>query len=463
MRGPFLTVTLAAALFVAPATHAQTSPDLWESQLDSALSADTPIEETATSLKALIETAPSQNDKLVANYFLGETSLELGRAGEAIYYTESALKINDEKFSDDIKQRDTIVNLLIKAYQKAGRSDDMFRLINENVARKDGLMTDIWSASPDGITHRMSGLYCPNALDGIFRDKALNFSPVGIDVGCNYKAITEHRNDITVYLTKTGTDAEKSHEDAIAAVIGNWGEDKIVYRAKPASFIAPQGLQVLDTLFYNENEIWTQAFTASIQGWTLKARITWDEALGKDFGKVQGAKLFVALADNVPARLAACNARIDTGKGVQANGPAAMSVLLFISADTDTSQTPARPTFECIVRASDTEEWFLASHSDAAVRRYTIDGNDVDSDVFVMNFPSELATASKGLFVLMDAPKRGTSGSKKVIAVYDGVPSEETVFQDFYRYRQAPGKIAGSVSTSDTGERTVNINPETLK
>ncbi len=461
MRTFVASLVITTALIAAPGAISQTPNQDWDTRFETVLQIEGATEDKATRLKALVVKAKTVQNELAANYFYALTALELGRPGEAAYHLEAALKLHDDNNALDIETRDLIVTWLIKAYQQVGRESDMLALIDENVSRKDGLLSDLWVASEDGITHRMTGLYCPNSLDGIFRDKAMNFSAVGIDMGCNYKAITEHRNDITVYLTKTNQSPTDAHDSAVEAVIGNWGERAIVYRSKPAPFTGPRGLPVLDTLFRGQSGLSTQAFTANIDGWTLKARITWGPELGENFGMRQGQKLFSSLADNVQDRLANCKTVNPSGSQTVDGGPGAMAVLLVMSADKSLRQVPARPAQECIAAAANTGQWFVARHSGKASRLYTVAGEGVSSEVFVVNTAKSGAGLVEAKYALIDVD--AADDGFTLIALYENLPSADDVLTNYNAFRNGTGHIIGSVSMNDKGETTVNINPEAMK
>lgn len=468
----FTTASLiSAALFCvsAEAAMAQTSePPSWSDQI--AQARELPIDDKSrgTKLKALIESAPGNGDKIVAHYFYAEDQFKRGYFGEAVFHYESALNLHDEGPATDMRERDAIVASLIPAYQKTGRKTDLFAMMTANVARKDTLMTDLWVAREDGITHRMSGLFCPNALDGIFRTEALNFSAIGNDVGCNYSAIGDSRNDITVYLTKSQEGMKQAHESSVRAVVGNWGEDAIVYKGKIATFTGPENLPVMDTLFESDAGMLTQALTTVVEGWVMKGRITWSPELGKNFGSNQGEKLFASLANNVPSQLRTCEKFIeeDEKRDIQTadvDDTVNLTALILMATESEFGVSPKRSNPECLVGTVDTEEWFLSAHPNDSMRPYTIDGAGINGNVFVGS-TGLLDTTAYSLISIEeevenpeDGDNNAVSTRKSVIKTYGELPTVEKIRNDFESFWYGNLTAAGAVVNTN-GNNEVIIN-----
>ncbi len=438
----------------------------WDTRLTTALEAPYPNDQIVA-LEALFESEAKEENKLAAAYWVAVIAKDLKRLSLAADYGEKALNLADTYAADDLQLRDAIVAQLVEIYfldEKSGKAIDT---IDANLALNDAMMDDIWAETTDGIVHRYSGLNCPNRIGNLYREKAYNFHPTGIDVGCGYKEYNGEDNAVTLYLTKQSDDGDSRtpHEKAMAAVYMNWGDADVLTDSKLLAKKSGAGTDVTHSLLrlgsIQKGYRYTGTWTSDVAGWTLKSRITWDGALKQDFGEKHVKALLGSPTKSVGKRLRRCDkdySKTYTSEKLKNDGVVALTALSLLGRASLVSE---RPDEACLSEVSIEGNVIVESYEEKT-RKYSLVGDAIEGDIYLHSLPLSAIGLSKSrhnYVFRQDIEDKEGNIKTRVLAMYDGIPSPKTLLTDFVGIYNGNEKIIGSITNDGEGNITLNIVP----
>lgn len=402
----------------------------------------------------------------------GDAHKELGRDGAAIFDYNEALDLIDEYIPENLGYREKAANKLINAYDDIGDIANFQRVIDESIAKKDALLTDIWAGNDRGLKHRMTGLQCDNAIDGLYRDQSMNFSAIGNDVGCNYKMPSEYRHDVTLYITKYQTDGPTSHDNATQFLKKNFAGGDFLADAETASYTINGASPVLYTTLESPNGgLYSGAWTSVIGEWTLKTRVTWDAELGQNFGNEKSKSLLTEMTTDVADHVAMCGQLNAIKREDATSTKQATALIIGAALNPPPYLDEVRPDQECLQGALENETVFISAHKDSS-RIYTIDGSKVDDLVYVVKFRYLLPKIGelkkfdetpvyilKGVHVA-DPEIEGDETKLTFYRSYDNVPTAEQVLEDYKAVQSGDPAAAASITYAKNGDTNISLNPD---
>lgn len=436
----------------------------WDKRLQTALEAPYPNDQIVA-LEALFESETEHSNRLVAAYWVAVIAKDLQRFTLAADYGEKALKLADTYAAGDLQLRDAIVGQLVEIYFRDEKTSQAQDVIDANLALNDAMMKDIWAETADGLRHRYSGLNCPNRIGSLYREKAYNFNPTGTDVGCGYKEYNGEDNAVTLYLTKQVDDGDTRtpHEKAMGAVYMNWGEADVLIDSALLEQKSGAGTEITHSLLrlgsIQKGYRYTGTWTSDVEGWTLKSRITWDGVLKESFGGNQARALLSDPTRDIDDNLKRCES-IDsssfTSEKLERDGVIALTALTWLSQQTI---SPDRPDTACFNEVSKEGNVVVESYPKGS-REYTLVGDAIEGDLYLQNVPlSSLGLSSRpdNYVFRQDINDKTGKTETRILAIYDGLPSDKTLLMDFIDIYNGNEKIVGGFTSDGKGNITLNI------
>lgn len=434
----------------------------WDQNLNEALT-ESETDRKLERLNALLSESIDPEQKIILNYYIGQTYSETSHFGSAIPPLNTALSLNDTHTPDHYKRRNAISTLLQSAYFKAGRTREGMAIANETVELNDVLIKDTWSRNETSIIHRLSALECPHHIGSLSRTEAHSFDTYARDIGCSYKEYRDEDNLLTVYFTNYEDESltpDTAHASATRMMTnaGSSKNAKRVYGEKAFDFESPSVPNVLGSLFLrSEGQQYTGTWTAIIDNWVLKTRVTWDASLGENYGEQASRNVFAQTPNQTSKQIKACKTASwpEDSEVTQGNG---MDIVLM-----EAFATPSeRPSLECILRFSNKGNAFISGHLDGP-RLYTIAGSALEDDIFVEAGNSVNGLSSGDLtqdFVLKSrrAATNGQKASTTLYKAYKAKPSPDQVFRDFIDVYSGKTQSYGRVEYSENGENNIILN-----
>ncbi|MGJ8563156.1 MAG: hypothetical protein ACSHXY_06345 [Alphaproteobacteria bacterium] len=462
MKKP-LTALLFALLCAAPiAAHAQN--DAREQRLENVL-ALTSVDAKLEGLKALLVDSTEPDEQIMLNYHIAQAYISTSHFGSAIEPLKAAVALNEKHTPDHHKRRDALSSLLQKSLLKAGRVAEGMQVSNALVEKNDALLIDMWSRNDSSIIHRTTALTCPHTIGKFDRTKSHSFDTSGRDLGCSYKIHGETENLLTVYFTDYQDEALSSsaaHASATKMMSDarSSKDAELIYAARATDVDSPAVHDVLGTLYLrSKGTQYTGTWTAVIEGWVLKTRVTWDVSLGKNFGETASKKAFALTPMHTAAQIKACKTATWPEKGEPVPDTTQMQYVMFEAMNTASE----RPPLECMLGSSNTGNAFIAGHMNER-RLYTIAGTAIETDVFV-----ETGHSSGGVVDLITSPEyilkskltasKDHKASTIILKAYKTKPSPNQVFQDFIGVYSGKVKEYGHVEYDETGGTNIVIRP----
>ena len=461
-----LSLVLALLMLSTPASSQDTS---WDMRFETAMSKEVPSQK----IDALLELSRSEPDfqnRIVAGYNAMAIAYEVQRYETAADIGERLLELTDKHAKGNLKQRDAIADYLLSAYFRNDQPREARRVIDENLNFNDEALSDLWASTDRSIVHRFTSMVCPNQVGDLYRESTRVYDPTGIDVGCDYKAYSGEDNSVSVYFSKydlRDTSPKKAHDDLMETVKINWRSADLIIDNETSDFTTPSGGIVRESLFrlgsIQKGYRYTGTWTNIIDSWVLKSRITWDGALGEDFGHKHAKALLSETSKNIKPHLDFCNVKHPEKEAerLDVQSAQALASLLTIVSSGMEGKSESRPLKSCMGESSQEGnaiiEWY--ENSD---RLYSIIGSSVDNDVYVAygNLQDLLNKTEANQYHLKSIKPASEKGETltEILAVYSGRPSQSQVFRDYVAYRKGELSSLGSVLRQKNGDSQVNVN-----
>lgn len=470
MRVVISAISLSLLLTFIPLTSAQSVDELY-AQIEAAEAISNP-DERIDNLTSMLSDVENESFHIPIYLSRGDTHKSQGRDGAAIHDYTQALDLIDKHIPKNLGFREIAANKLIQAYDDIGDTANFQRVADESVAKKDDLIGDIWAKNDSGLTHRMTGLKCDNAIAGLYRDQTLNFSATGNDAGCNYKFPSEFRHDVTLYITNYNTNGPESHHNATQFLRKNFAGGSFLADAATAPYIINGASPVLYTVIESSNGgLYSGAWTSVIGEWTLKTRVTWDARLGQNFGNEKSKSLLTEMTTDVADHVAMCGQLKAVKREDATSTKQATALIIGAALNPPPYLDEARPDQECLQGALENETVFISAHKDSN-RIYTIDGSEVDDLVYVVKFryllpeigelqkPDETPVyILKGVHIA-DPEIEGDETKLIFYRSYDNVPTAEQVLEDYKAVKSGAPAAAASITYAEGGDTNISLNPD---
>lgn len=449
----------------------------WNSALQEIISlADS--SEKISKLSLLLSDAGTDENRVLANYYLGYAHFEAGRNGSAIPFLETALTLSRDTAPQNIRQLDAIYNQLASAMIKAGRVDEATELGQLHIAKNDELLTDTWSKTETAMVQRRTALHCPHHLSGMLRNSTTNYRADGSDVSFKYYLDTSQAGVLTLYYTLHGENFEDdnaAHASAVKAMARTAAKSNGVEKSSNVRLDAssPDGSPVIETIFKVDNG-YTGAWITIFEGWVLKTRVTWDNDLGESYGRTQTLAAFEETMPSVPGHFEAC-AKIVHGEHAPQSTKNSLQYLLLESTSGQDQLSHQRPNTECFLDSSNEGNAFISMHPDAA-RLYTIDGKAISGDVFVtkagwgealkqgekMSREHNASVSSEYVLKGLRPASAQAPARLTIYKAYSAMPSAHQAFSDFANTTNGQASPYGHIEFNKDGGTNIVIDPSIL-
>jgi len=440
----------------------------WDERFEKAMSQEIPSQKI-DALSKLSNSEPNFQNRIIAGYNAMSIAYEAQRFETAAKIGERILILTDEHAKGNLKQRDAIATIVINAYYRNDQPEEARRTADENLKMNDAALDDLWAPSNKAIIHRFSGMLCPNQVGKLYRESTRVYHPIGIDVGCDYKAYNGEDNSVSVYFTKydlNNISSKNAHDDVMETVKVNWGSADLIVDNDISNFTTSTGGQVRESLFrlgsVQKGYRYTGTWTHIINDWILKSRITWDGALGTDFGHTHAKALFNETAGNIKPHLDFCDIEQSQGEAerVEIKSIQTLTSLLTIAnTDIDKKSEP-RPLKSCMGISSQEGNAIVEWYEDSD-RLYSLVGSSINDDVYVSaeKLTDVFNQNEENRYSLKSLARNADTGelSTIILAVYSGRPNQSQVFRDYVAYRNGDLSSLGSVVRDKNGDTQINI------
>lgn len=393
-----------------------------------------------------------------------------GNYSQAIPLLEKAsINIESIKFSHP-DHYDTVLNLLMYSYWDVGRQDDADKIV-ERLRSNDGEgLETAFINQNGGLFHPLSQLNCPKISNGFVRDKAVIYRADGSDVSCNYKKLIPEYNLISLYATYAPqTDNLLNHQGVAEMLERNAPSLVWIEEQQEASFKAAEKYSVIGSIYIlnqnTEDAYFSGVWTSNVEGWQVKARISWDFALGRDFGHNAARWAFNDSIVGMGAHQKNCATYETSSKSADvSDGPSRLASVLIYSA-----LEPSSPVFELSSKAC----MGLTANEGAVIQRYHYDGPRLysftgtvfNNDYFVSRneflAPGEIKTPYSLLKVERSSEDQAIKVS--VITSYSSAPEMEQAFQDMANFYNGNSSADGIIKYNKDGGSQITLNSDILE